>query len=276
MNNITQNLFSDYLFSINISHLKSILKLQRLKTNRVVISFYLYCIYLHYKEQKTFKYIHKHYFFKKYKVKYSAFMHSIKLYSVLIKYQHKYICLKRKFFPTVVNIVDSTLIEEKQSKFIISNDYKNSRVTVRNKEKICGSKGLCFLNSDLKIYHAQLLNINISDQNILKDSAIYYNLLGKVLLADRGFNNKNVQARVKTFDCQLISPNHYKVVEKTGKYFDKDWYINIYKRRWKIETVFQKMKNNYSDFKLNLKGKYTSRLKEAKFFLCIIDYNLSF
>jgi Transposase DDE domain len=110
----------------------------------------------------------------------------------------------------------------------------------------------------------------------LKDSAIYHNLLGKVLLADRGFNNKNVQERVKTFDCQLISPNHYKVVEKTGKYFDKDWYINIYKRRWKIETIFQKMKNNYSDFKLNLKGKYTSRLKEAKFFLCIIDYNLSF
>ena len=43
----------------------------------------------------------------------------------------------------------------------------------------------------------------------------------------------------------------------------------------KVETMFQILKDSYSNIKLNLKGKYTSKIKEAKLFACAINYNLS-
>lgn len=272
---ITENFFFDYLNSMNLQHLKNILGFKRLKTNKKVISFYLFSIFLHYKQQKSFKYIYRHYFSKNHNIQYSAFMHSIKNYSILMEKIFYFICKKIKIHKTIVNTVDTTLIAEKQEAFINSKDWKIHKVTTRKKQHICGSKGLFFINNNQQIYHAQLLNINESDQNILKNSAQYHDKLGKVLLADRGFNNKLTKQRLKTFNCTLISPNHYKKVEKTNIYFDKPWYTHYYKRRWKIEVLFKKLKDNYSDFKLNLTGKYTNELKKAKFFLSIIDYNLS-
>ena len=49
----------------------------------------------------------------------------------------------------------------------------------------------------------------------------------------------------------------------------------IYKRRWSIETLFKILKDNYSENKLNLTGKYTNKLKQAKFYSTIIVHNLS-
>ena len=70
--------------------------------------------------------------------------------------------------------------------------------------------------------------------------------------------------------CRLISPYHVKQKIKLTKKESK-----IYKRRWTIETLFKVLKDNYSDNKLNLTGKYTNKLKQAKFYSTIIVHNLS-
>jgi Transposase DDE domain len=279
MVNITENLFIEYTQTLNISQIKHKIGRIRLKFNKVEISYYLYCIFLATEQNKTLQNIHKNYFLKKYNTKYSTFANNIKFFSLLIDDFFVFTKKKYNINKTNTNIVDTTLIEEKQAKFITKKDWKNNRVTTRNQNKqtqyICGSKGLVFCNLLGQIYYAKLLNINISDQNILKDSAIYSNHLSKYLLADRGFNNKNAKQRLLYFDCELISPNHYKTVEKTGEYFELDWYKKIYKKRWKIETIFKLVKQNQADFKLDLKGKYSQELKKAKFLITIISYNLS-
>ena len=78
----------------------------------------------------------------------------------------------------LLNMVDTTLIEEKKFNFIHQKDWDSGRVTTRTNKKskdkmyTCGSKGLIFINRFGQIYSANLLNINHSDQNILKD---FYN-----------------------------------------------------------------------------------------------------
>ncbi len=79
---------------------------------------------------------------------------------------------------TLYNSIDSTLIAEKNSKFINRQDWKKNRVTTRVSkksffdkktnswsevnitERICGSKALCILNKQKLIVHAEFLNIN--------------------------------------------------------------------------------------------------------------------
>lgn len=276
---ITEKLFIEYIQTINIIQIKHKLGKLRLKFNKIEISYYLYCIFLATDQNKTLKNIHQNYFSKKYNTKYSTFANNIKFFSLLM--EDFFVFTKKKYHikKSNTNIVDTTLIEEKKEKFINQKDWKVNRVTTRTENSktthICGSKGLVFCNLLGQVYFANLLNINYSDQNILKDSAIYSNHLSKYLLADRGFNSKNAKQRLLYFDCKLIAPNHYKVVEKTGEYFELDWYEKIYKRRWKIETFFKIIKQNQADFKLDLKGKYTKELKKAKFLITIISYNLS-
>jgi hypothetical protein len=183
----------------------------------------------------------------------------------------------------LLNIIDSTLIDEKKSNFITQKDWNLNRVTTRiknnNKFRFCGSKGLIFINRFNQVYCADLININHSDMNILKDLTQYKCQLKGILLADRGFSNKLVRQRLsldknnifdygKTY-CNLISP--YRKSEKN--YLTKKE-IKLYKRRWKIETLFQKLKDNYSDNKLNLTGKYNKSLKQAKFYSTLIIHNL--
>ena len=134
---------------------------------------------------------------------------------------------------------------------------------------------MVFCNDKKQIYFADILNINESDQNILKNTAQYIMYLPQFLLADRGFNNKAVKKRLNTFNCELISPNHYQTIKKTGKYFENEIYQKQYKKRWDIEVIFKIIKQNQSNYQLNLKGKYTKKLKKAKFYITIISYNLS-
>jgi hypothetical protein len=94
------------------------------------------------------------------------------------------------------------------------------------------------------------------------------------------FSNKAVRERlnhIKTsvFEtnkplCRLISPYN---VKQNIKLTDKE--RKLYKRRWKIETVFQNIKHNYSENKLNLTGKYNNLTKGAKFYSTLINFNLS-
>ena len=270
--------------SLKNKEIKSIIGRVRLKFTYKEINDYVQIIFAHSQTQKSFKSIYKK---SKFKIKYSCFMSNIQLFSKLFRFLFYKLNEKLSIKPSkLLNMVDTTLIEEKKLNFINQNDWDSGRVTTRinKKNKIktytCGSKGLVFLNRFGQIYSANLLNINYSDQNILKDFSFYIKELNGILLADRGFSNKAVRERlnhIKTsvFEtnkplCRLISPYNVKqniqLTEKERK---------LYKRRWKIETVFQNIKHNYSENKLNLTGKYNNLTKGAKFYSTLINFNLS-
>ena len=272
------------VFSLKNKEIKSIIGRVRLKFTYKEINDYLQIIFAHSQTQKSFKSIYKK---SKFKIKYSCFMSNIQLFSKLFRFLFYKLNEKLSIKPSkLLNMVDTTLIEEKKLNFINQNDWDSGRVTTRinKKNKIktytCGSKGLVFLNRFGQIYSANLLNINYSDQNILKDFSFYIKELNGILLADRGFSNKAVRERlnhIKTsvFEtnkplCRLISPYN---VKQNIKLTDKE--RKLYKRRWKIETVFQNIKHNYSENKLNLTGKYNNLTKGAKFYSTLINFNLS-
>lgn len=270
--------------SLKNKEIKSIIGRVRLKFTYKEINDYVQIIFAHSQTQKSFKSIYKK---SKFKIKYSCFMSNIQLFSKLFRFLFYKLNEKLSIKPSkLLNMVDTTLIEEKKLNFINQHDWDSGRVTTRinKKNKIktytCGSKGLVFLNRFGQIYSANLLNINYSDQNILKDFSFYIKELNGILLADRGFSNKAVRERlnhIKTsvFEtnkplCRLISPYN---VKQNIKLTDKE--IKLYKRRWRIETVFQNIKHNYSENKLNLTGKYNNLTKGAKFYSTLINFNLS-
>ena len=279
---ITQKLIQQALFDIKNKEIKQIIGRQRLKFNRHEISLYLFYIFKHSIEQKSFKSIYKR---LNLDVTYQTFMSNIALFSSLFK-RLFYIFNKINHIKasSLLNIIDSTIIPEKQSRFINQKDWNNHRVTTRvlKKEKVrtCGSKGFVMMNRKKQIYHAELLNINESDQNYLKNPHRLTGKLKGILLADRGFSNKLVRDRLNhdktdifNYDkpiCRLISPYHVKQKVKLTAMESK-----LYKRRWSIETIFKILKDNYSENKLNLTGKYTNKLKQAKFYSTIIIHNLS-
>ena len=270
--------------SLKNKEIKSIIGRVRLKFTYKEINDYVQIIFAHSQTQKSFKSIYKK---SKFKIKYSCFKSNIQLFSKLFRFLFYKLNEKLSIKPSkLLNMVDTTLIEEKKLNFINQHDWDSGRVTTRinKKNKIktytCGSKGLVFLNRFGQIYSANLLNINYSDQNILKDFSFYIKELNGILLADRGFSNKAVRERlnhIKTsvFEtnkplCRLISPYN---VKQNIKLTDKE--RKLYKRRWKIETVFQNIKHNYSENKLNLTGKYNNLTKGAKFYSTLINFNLS-
>lgn len=279
------------IIGLKSQEIKSILGRSRLKfTTKKMIS-YVQMIFEHSLKQKSFKTIHRE---SGLRIKYSCFMSNILLFSKLFKFLFNKINENLSIKPSsLFNIVDTTLIEEKKVNFINQKDWDSGRVTTRvnKKNKIktytCGSKGLIFLNRFGQIYSARLLNINYSDQNILKDFTYYLSQLKGFLLADRGFSNKAVRERLNSIGdknnlinifkiktnqtrCRLISPYQYKQKEKLT---NKE--IKLYKRRWAIETVFQNLKHNYSNNKLNLTGKYHKLIKQAKFYATLIQFNFS-
>lgn len=224
--------------------------------------------------------------YQKIKILYESFMKNIQLFSKLFKFLFHKINENLAIKPSkLLNMVDTTLIEEKKLHFINQKDWNSGRVTTRinknnDKTYTCGSKGLIFLNRFGQIYSANLLNINHSDQNILKDFTFYLKELKGILLADRGFSNKAIRQRLSfiknsIFETnkptnRLISPYH---VKQNVKLTNKE--RKLYKRRWKIETVFQNIKHHYSENKLNLYGKYHQFIKGAKFYSTLIQFNLS-
>lgn len=279
---ITHKLVQQVLFQVKNKEIKQIIGRQRLKFTRYEISSYLMYIFTHCIEQKSFKSIYKR---LKINIKYQSFMSNISLFSNLFKRLfyifNKINCIQPS---KLLNIIDSTIIPEKQTKFISQNDWSLNRVTTRieNKFKVrnCGSKGFFLINRNKQIYHAERLNINESDQNYLKNPHNLVNKLKGILLADRGFSNKLVRERLNhnktdifNYDkpvCRLISP--YKTNQKE-KLTNKE--SKIYRKRWTIETLFKNLKDNYSENKLNLTGKHSQNIKQAKFYSTIIIHNLS-
>jgi hypothetical protein len=124
------------------------------------------------------------------------------------------------------NCVDSTLIEEKNAEFINQYDWDKARVTTRSRQssvwdevsqthvkksvkyRVCGSKGLIFINRRKQIIHAERSLINDSDYNVLKNTALYKPYLKGFILADRGFTSKEVRSRLKSYRADIFNRNH--------------------------------------------------------------------
>lgn len=269
---ITLPFIQEQLKFVKKQQIKAIIQRQRLKFSYQDISFYVWCIFMHQNQQIHFKTIYVMFHLN---ITYQAFMHNLSIISPLVKFLFFKINNQFKIKPSsLYNIVDSSLIPTKNSEFINHKDYDFNMVTARTKNKLkvktCGYKLLVFLNRFNQIYHAELLNINYSDQNILKSSALYIGKLRGFLLADRGFGNKLTEKRINnTGVCKLLTPRHYKSKIKLTEKEKK-----LYNKRWKIETLFQRLKNQYDNFKLNLRGAKNKRIIEAKLFISLITYNL--
>lgn len=270
------------IFSLSKKEIKSLIRRERLKFSHKEIVDYVEIIFQHSQTQKTFKSIYKN---SHLKITYSVFMKNIALFSRLFSYLFQFINKKLSIKPSqLLNMINSSLIAEKNSYYITQKDWNLNRITTRikfdEKIRICGSKILVFLNRFKQIYHAELIYINIPDMNILKETSKYKSQLKGIVLADKGFSHKIIRKRLSLdknniFDygkayCKLISP--YRKSEKMNL---NDKEKKLYKRRWKIETLFQNIKHHYSNHKLNLTGKYNQELKKAKFYSTLISYNLS-
>lgn len=273
MNIISHNFIEQQLFSIGIRQIKVIIGRQRIKFSIPQISSYLYSFFVHQKQHISFKNLYKN---GKFNLTYQGFMKNIATLSSLIKFIFFRLNKQHKIIPSkLYNIVDTSLITTKFPDSIKQRDFNLNNVTARVKNGIkvyiCGIKLLVFINWFRQIYHAEILNINYSDQNILKSSALYESKLRGFLLADKGFNGKEAEKRINfSGKCKIISPKmkHSKIqLNKKERKF--------YKRRWRIETVFQKLKNSYGEFKLDLKGAKNKKIVEGKLFSALTEFNLS-
>ena len=272
MNIITQSFIQKQLISIGFRQIKFLISRQRIKFSIPQISIYLHAVFVHQKQHESFKSIYKN---SNLKISYQAFMKNISTLCPLIKFLFYRLNKQHKIKPSsLYNIVDTSLISTKFPESIKQRDFDNHNVTARvklgRKIYICGVKLLVFINRFRQIYYAEILNINYSDQNILKSSALYRNQLQGFLLADKGFNGKEAEKRVNfSGKCKIISPKN-----RNCKIQLNDKERKFYKRRWSIETVFQQLKNNYGKFKLDLKGAKNKKLLEGKLFSALTEFNL--
>lgn len=274
---------------LNGSKTKSLLGRERLRLTKSQITFYLMVLWNHQIQHVRFSFLYRQ---ANLGTTYAGFMKNVTTVGPLMAYlfeQHK----KETSidFSSIINSIDTTLLAQKRPEFITQKDWAKGKVTIRSKNKvktyICGQKGLVVRNRQGCIVAADLLKINHSDFNILKNPLLWYRkgLDKGFLLADRGFNSKKVRKRFSDlkanpllfglpaqfcFKAKLLSPPHVKeLVQLSPKE------RRLYKRRWKIESLFQELKDSYNPFKLDLTGARTPRLVRAKFFVSCLAYNLS-
>jgi len=232
MNIILQNfkkITKNIVENLSSQEIKVLLGRERLRFTKEEILMYLLVIFEHNLTQHTFFCLYRAHD----KDSYQNFMKNIALFSKLYHYLFMQINQKLSIETSDLNIVDSTLIPEKELKSIKQKDYELHRVTVRKDKKtkstehICGSKGFVYINEFKQVYSAKLTNINFSDNNFLKDNFNLIHTFG-TLLADRGFNNKMVRERINSHNNEIntlyknkdfkpitfISPFHYKEKKK--------------------------------------------------------------
>jgi hypothetical protein len=273
MNIISQTFIQKQLISLGFRQIKFLISRQRIKFSIPQISEYLHAVFIHQNQHKSFKNIYKK---SNFNITYQGFMKNIATLCPLIKFLFYKLNKQHNVKPSsLYNVVDTSLIPTKFPESIKQQDFDNHNVTARVKNKIkiyiCGVKLLVFTNRFRQIYYAQFLNINYSDQNILKSSALYEPQLRGFLLADKGFNGKEAEKRVNfSGKCKIISPKNKNCKIQLNKKERK-----IYKKRWSIETVFQNLKNIYGEFKLDLKGAKNKKILEGKLFSALTEYNLT-
>lgn len=173
----------------------------------------------------------------------------------------------------LMNIIDTSLIPVKAAQSIRSKDYAKNDVTLRKVDgvphHVCGVKLFAVLNRQGFICKTLVLPINTADIDATKNP-YYYGLTPGILLADKGFNSALARQRLKSCGIKLLSP--FKVNQKQ-QLTDKE--KRFYKRRWRIETVFQKLKAQYGHFKLGTSSRYTKIKQKAALLLAVLNFNAS-
>jgi len=281
---ISYNFYFKQINSFSFGQIKALLNRSRLKFSKATIAKYLYLCDFHQSHSLSLREL-----YQKEEVQqdmsccYSNFCRNLETVSKLMPAIFSRFNSQNNITKTsAYGIVDTTIIEKKKSSSIIKSDFTKNDVTSRfsNKHKShktyhCGYKVLGFLNENKLFYGVNLLNINFSDMNILKDSALYRDKVeGIKILADRGIGHKLTKARLATFNSTLIFPKR-----KSQQLNKDDWieekYKKIYKHRWKIELGFKEIKNPYGLVKLNLTHKKLSEhTRKAKIFISFLKYNL--
>ena len=270
---LTQNYLKMQL--AKLSNMKSLLGRSRLRFTLDDGAFYLYMLAEHQHRRIEFKQLYLEY---KYRHGYANFMKNIQLFSrlmpVLFQYMNRDLNITQSPF---LNIIDSTLIQTVESQNITQKHWKKNTVTIRStksnthtgasKRYICGFKVFVHLNRKGRVYRAHVSPINIPDNEITKNPCFYQ--LHGVLLGDRGFNSKEIRKRSSGL-YRLISPPH-----KKEKHVLTPQEQRLYKLRWQIETMYQRLKNEYKEFKLKISNRYSKSIQHGEVFLALIKYNMS-
>lgn len=267
------------VFSLNIAQIKKSLGRDRLKFSKEEIVDYLMALSYQQQQYCYFKAIWN----KNEKISYQGFMKNLKVIAPLWGVLEKLHKEQSSISFDDLTIIDTSLLPCKEEKSISPKDWEKKRVTIRtnttSKIYICGEKWLAVINSQKQIVFNQLLNINYSDQNILKNPymLVSQGLRQGVLLADRGFSNKNVRKGFaflnhEKINCsvRLVSPFHYK--EKTTLTPEERL---LYKKRWQIEEMFRQIKCPLGAFKLILKGSRNKKMLKAKVAIATLAWNMA-
>jgi hypothetical protein len=293
---VTQAWIEKQVANISLQDLKEKLGISRFKLNRKKVVIYLFAICRHEREQKTFRSIFKE-VKSALKIKYAAFMKQVgrcsRLSSWLFELHKEQAGIG---FTANLHIIDSTLLKTKEEAHINRKDWAAGRVTVRTikgkkakngqpavpaqKVKICGEKALMISGHNNCIVFAQMMNsINSSDMNVLKQPMTLVNigLHQGTLLADKGFSCMQTRKRftglakvMPSFKVKLIMPYAYNSKNENTPQ-DK----LTYKKRWGIEEIFRRLKDNYQPFRLNLKGARRRALLRAKMYFSVLAWNWS-
>lgn len=279
-------------FSICRSDLKQVLKKQRLKWSMDRYHYFLMQSHRLFAEQKTCLALweaHVLEWVEEKALTYKGFWKAMKHVEPLWKhFFFKEASLKAQVKPGSLVILDTTLLSTKHEGSIRSKDHQAGNVTVRplkrkkkagekpKKSYICGKKGFFMLLENGCIAHEELANINTYDGQWVAHPFwfVQKGYRQHVFLADAGFASREKRRRWKAANVsfkvenQLIMP--YSKKSKT-QLTPEEW--AVYKNRWKIETLFQKLKHERGDFRLSLRWRKTESHQQAQFYWACWRWN---
>lgn len=285
---ITRSLLEKQLSSWTPAEFKTAIGRERLRFSKTQAVDYLWALAQQHLNQTTMKALWLAQYQEKLRISYEGFMKNVQVWAKLWPRLFRDITKSLGITSSpMLNIIDSTLLPVKTERAITQKDWstpgrvvsrtqKNSNGTLE-KRAICGWSGLTIINRQGQISHAQIDAITTSDANVLKQPFLWLrqNIIRGLILADKGFSNKTVRERLDAwksqgYPCRLVSPYHAKSKEQLT---DKEW--RLYRLRWFIETVFQKLKDPLGPYKLMLRGAKTVARQHAQFFISLTAYNLA-
>jgi len=268
---ITQKKFLAILQTLSIREIRHQLGRIRLKFTLQEIAFYLEQLHLHQAHRVTLKAL---WIKSETGHSYQSFCQNLDLCAKLSGLVFIQFNRTSRIEPSsLYNVIDTSLIPTKKPQHLSKKDFDQGKVTVRQglegKLFVHGLKWLAVVNRQGLIVKSQTLGINTPDIDVTKNP-YQYGLPKGILLADKGFNSKEVRSRLQGCSIRLISP--FKS-NQTQQLSDKE--RRLYARRWSIETVFQTLKHDYGAFKLGTSSRYTLQKQKAVLTLAALSYNLS-
>jgi hypothetical protein len=245
----------DKVISIGLEKIIKLLKIQKNKLNETklhlseMISLVIIYQYSGFKNFKQFWYEKKH----NYKDK---LFPNIPSYSVLNSWKNRLYNVLKTILETLIkpmlndlSFVDSTKLEthEKTRKGKV---HRNSKKGYTSFGEFHGFKLHILLNNKMQINSFDITSGNVHDINFVKDVVLKEPHLGKIL-ADSAYVGKDIYYEAMSKNLHLIAKPKQNMMENNalGMSYLPNWDKNfkqIYKKRIKIESFFNILKNNFS------------------------------